>query len=164
MPLPAHLTPADIEAIGEELDAIRDEVIAARGASDRAYIQKVIKGHRALETAARVTLLGSLFPPAWLAGTTMLSVAKILENMELGHNILHGQWDWMRDPDIHSTTWEWDFVTPARSWQHTHNDLHHRWTNVVGKDNDIGYNLLRMDPDQEWKPFNLGNPLFNAIL
>ena len=84
--------------------------------------------------------------------------------MELGHNILHGQWDWMRDPDIHSTTWEWDFVTPARSWQHTHNDLHHRWTNVVGKDNDIGYNLLRMDPDQKWTPFNLGNPLYNALL
>jgi fatty acid desaturase len=34
----------------------------------------------------------------------------------------------------------------------------------VGKDNDIGYNLLRMDPDQEWKPFNLGNPLYNALL
>ncbi len=70
----------------------------------------------------------------------------------------------MRDPDIHSTTWEWDFVTPAASWQHTHNDLHHRWTNVVGKDNDVGYNLLRMDADQEWKPFNLGNPLYNAML
>ena len=75
--------------------------------------------------------------------------------MEIGHNVLHGQWDWMRDPDIHSTTWEWDFVTPSRSWQHTHNDLHHRWTNVVGKDNDVGYNLLRMDEHQPWKPITL---------
>ena len=96
-------------------------------------------------------LLVSKNKPAWFAGTTLLSFAKILENMELGHNILHGQWDWMRDPDIHSTTWEWDFVTPARSWQHTHNDLHHRWTNVVGKDNDVGYNLLRMDRTR-WTP------------
>ena len=40
-------------------------------------------------------------------------VAKIIENMEIGHNVLHGQWDWMRDPDIHSPTWEWDFVTPS---------------------------------------------------
>jgi fatty acid desaturase len=70
----------------------------------------------------------------------------------------------MRDPDIHSTTWEWDFVTPSRSWQHTHNDLHHRWTNVVGKDKDVGYNLLRMDEEQPWKPINLGNPLYNALL
>ncbi|NIB33044.1 hypothetical protein HBB16_17035 [Pseudonocardia sp. MCCB 268] len=28
----------------------------------------------------------------------MLSIAKILENMEIGHNVMHGQWDWMRDP------------------------------------------------------------------
>ncbi|NKT56045.1 hypothetical protein GS896_25925 [Rhodococcus hoagii] len=43
--------------------------------------------------------------PAWVAGTAMLSLAKIIENMELGHNVTHGQWDWMNDPEIHSTTW-----------------------------------------------------------
>jgi linoleoyl-CoA desaturase len=84
--------------------------------------------------------------------------------MEIGHNVLHGQWDWMRDPDIHSTTWEWDFVAPAAGWQHTHNDLHHTWTNVLGRDEDIGFNLLRMDPAQPWEPKNLGNPLYNALL
>ena len=141
-----------------------DDILAKRGASDAAYIRRMIKIQRGLEISGRAALLVSKNKAAWVAGTTLLSFAKILENMELGHNILHGQWDWMRDPDIHSTTWEWDFVTPARSWQHTHNDLHHRWTNVVGKDNDVGYNLLRMDPDQEWKPFNLGNPLYNALL
>ena len=57
----------------------------------------------------------SLFPPACVAGTATLRVAKILENMEIGHNVLHGQWDWMRDPEIHSTTWEWDHVSPAAS-------------------------------------------------
>ena len=46
-------------------------------------------------------------------------VAKILENMEIGHNVLHGQWDWMRDPKIHSTTWEWDMATPAEQWKHS---------------------------------------------
>ena len=40
---------------------------------------------------------------AWLVGTTGLALAKILDNMEIGHNVLHGQWDWMRDPKIHST-------------------------------------------------------------
>jgi linoleoyl-CoA desaturase len=160
----AHLSDEQVAELGRELDAIKDEVLAKRGASDAAYIRRVIKVQRGLEITGRATLLVSKHKAAWVAGTAMLSFAKILENMELGHNILHGQWDWMRDPDIHSTTWDWDFVTPTRSWQHTHNDLHHRWTNVVGKDNDIGYNLLRMDPSQEWKPFNLGNPLYNAIL
>jgi NADPH-dependent stearoyl-CoA 9-desaturase len=160
----AHLSDEQVAELGRELDAIKDEVLAKRGASDAAYIRRVIKVQRGLEIGGRATLLVSKHKAAWVAGTAMLSVAKILENMELGHNILHGQWDWMRDPDIHSTTWDWDFVTPTRSWQHTHNDLHHRWTNVVGKDNDIGYNLLRMDPQQECKPFNLGNPLYNALL
>ncbi|MHA7154546.1 fatty acid desaturase family protein [Arthrobacter sp. TMN-50] len=163
-PAAAHLSDEQVAELGRELDAIRDEVLAKRGATDAAYIRRVIKVQRGLEIAGRASLLVGRNKAAWVAGTAMLSVAKILENMEIGHNVLHGQWDWMRDPDIHSTTWEWDFVTPARSWQHTHNDLHHRWTNVVGKDRDVGYNLLRMDADQPWTPFNLGNPLYNAIL
>ena len=163
-PAAAHLSDEQVAQLGRELDAIRDEILGKRGSSDAAYIRRMIKVQRALEISGRAALLVGRNKAAWFTGTTLLSVAKILENMELGHNILHGQWDWMRDPDIHSTTWEWDFVTPSRSWQHTHNDLHHRWTNVVGKDRDVGYNLLRMDPDQEWKPFNLGNPLYNALL
>ncbi len=160
----AHLTDEQVAELGRELDAIRDDVLASRGAGDAAYIRRVIKVQRTLELGGRATLLAGAFPPAWVLGTGMLSVAKILENMEIGHNVLHGQWDWMRDPDIHSTTWEWDFVTPAAAWKHTHNDLHHTWTNVVGKDRDVGYSILRMSEDQPWKPWNLGNPLYNALL
>ena len=163
-PAAAHLSDEQVAELGRELDAIKDDILAKRGASDAAYIRRMIKIQRGLEITGRLALLGSRDKKNWVLGTGLLSLAKILENMEIGHNILHGQWDWMRDPDIHSTTWEWDFVTPARSWQHTHNDLHHRWTNVVGKDNDVGYNLLRMDEDQPWTPRALGNPLYNAIL
>lgn len=101
----AHLTAEQIEELGRELDAIRDEVIADRGEKDAAYIRKVISVQRKLELASRGVLLFSIFPPAWLLGTAGLSVAKIMDNMEIGHNVLHGQWDWMRDPKIHSTTW-----------------------------------------------------------
>ena len=163
-PALAHLTDADIDQIGVELDAIRDEVLASRGEADAAYIRKVIKVHRQLESGARATLLLSLFPPAWLAGTTMLSVAKVLENMELGHNILHGQWDWMRDPEIHSTTWDWDHASPAEDWKHSHNYLHHTYTNIVGKDRDLGYSVLRMSEDQTWKPYHVGQLAINAGL
>jgi len=159
----AHLTPEDIEQIGVELDAIRQEVIDSRGASDAAYIRKVIKTQRTLEVGSRAVLLFSLFPPAWLVGTAGLSLAKILDNMEIGHNILHGQWDWMRDPKIHSTTWEWDHVTPSKQWQHSHNELHHNFTNVIGKDNDLGYGIMRVDEDQPWVPFYLVQPLWNFV-
>jgi NADPH-dependent stearoyl-CoA 9-desaturase len=159
----AHLSPADIELIAKELDDIRQSVIDTRGERDARYIRRVIRTQRQLELGSRVVLLASLFPPAWVVGTAGLSIAKILENMEIGHNILHGQWDWMRDPKIHSTTWEWDSVTPAAQWQHSHNELHHTYTNVVGKDNDLGYGIMRVDEDQPWNPMHLGQPLWNFV-
>ena len=159
----AHLTPEDIEQLGRELDAIRAEVIDSRGAADAAYIRRLITTQRSLELGSRIVLLASIFPPAWLLGTAGLSVAKILENMEIGHNVLHGQWDWMRDPKIHSTTWEWDMATPAKDWQHSHNELHHTYTNVLGKDNDLGYGIARVDEEQPWHPMYLGQPLWNFV-
>jgi NADPH-dependent stearoyl-CoA 9-desaturase len=152
------------EELGRELDRIRSEVIAARGANDARYIRTVITVQRGLETGGRLALAVSLFPPAWCAGTAMLTVAKTLENMELGHNVLHGQWDWMGDPAIHSTTWEWDFATPADAWKRTHNHLHHTYTNVVGRDRDLGYTILRMSPEQPWHPVYLLQPLYAALL
>ena len=159
----AHLSAQDIEDLGKALDAIRASVIESRGASDAAYIRRVIDVQRRLELGSRILLLASLFPPAWLAGTAGLSIAKILENMEIGHNVLHGQWDWMRDPKIHSTTWEWDNATPSDMWKHSHNELHHAYTNVLGKDNDLGYGIMRVDEDQKWHPAYLGQPLYNFL-
>jgi len=159
----AHLTEADIEQIGIELDAIRQEVLDDRGASDAAYIRRVIDTQRKIELGSRAVLLFSAFPPAWVLGTLGLSISKILDNMEIGHNILHGQWDWMRDPKIHSSTWEWDSATPAAQWKHSHNEVHHTYTNVIGKDNDLGYGIMRVDEDQTWTPASLAQPVFCFI-
>lgn len=159
----AHLSDEDIENLGRELDAIRENVLAGRGERDAAYIRSVIDGQRRLELASRAVLLFSLFPPAWLIGTVGLSISKIVENMEIGHNVMHGQWDWMRDPKIHSTTWEWDNASPSEMWKHSHNEVHHTYTNVLGKDHDLGYGIMRVDEDQRWKPFYLAQPLWNFI-
>ncbi|WP_405181685.1 acyl-CoA desaturase [Nocardia sp. NBC_01377] len=159
----AHLSAEDIETLGRELDTIRDQVLADRGSQDAAYIREVITTQRSLEAISRIVLLGSIFPPAWLLGTAGLSIAKILENMEIGHNVMHGQWDWMRDPKIHSTTWEWDNASPSDQWKHSHNELHHTYTNVLGKDNDLGYGIMRVDEDQRWSPLHLGQPLWNLL-
>lgn len=159
----AHLSPEDIEEIGRELDAIRDEFLTLRGEKDAAHIRRMIKIQRRLELASRATLMLSVFPPAWVLGTVGLSIAKILENMEIGHNILHGQYDFMRDPKIHSTTWEWDHASPAEQWKHSHNELHHKYTNVVGRDNDLGYGIMRVDEQQRWTKAHLGQPLYNLI-
>ncbi|MEQ3553091.1 acyl-CoA desaturase [Pseudonocardia nematodicida] len=159
-----NLTAGQIEELGRRLDAIRDRVLAERGASDAAYIRGVIRKQRALEVGGRALLFAGVLPPAWIAGTAMLSIAKILENMEIGHNVMHGQWDWMRDPEIHSSTWEWDNVSSAAEWKHSHNYQHHTYTNVVGKDRDVGYGILRLSEEQPWRPYYLGNPLYNFLL
>ena len=153
----AHLTDADVEALGAELDALRREIEADRGMRDVRYLRRTILAHRALEVAGRAALMGSRSRPLWLLGTGALALSKIIENMEIGHNVMHGQWDWMNDPEIHSSTWEWDTGQPAEQWKHSHNYLHHTFTNILGEDRDIGYGILRMDRDQKWNPYYLGN-------
>ncbi len=159
----AHLTSEEIEQIGQELDALRQRILDSLGERDAAYIRRVIDVQRKLELGSRALLLAGKYPPAWILGTIGLSVAKILDNMEIGHNVLHGQWDWMRDPKIHSTTWDWDHVSPTEQWKQSHNQTHHKYTNIIGKDNDLGYGIMRVDEDQEWLPRYLFQPLQNFI-
>src|SRR6195952_5234823 len=159
-----HLSPEEVEELGAELDAIREEIGESRGDDDSAYIYRMIKIQRRLAAAGRVTLFASFFPPAWIAGTAMLGTAKILENMEIDHNVMHGQWDWMNDPEVHSSNWQWDTAQPAEQWKHSHNYIHHQFPNVLGYDNDIGYGILRMAREQKWHPVNIGQPIYNALL
>ena len=160
----ARLSVEQLEELGREFDAIHDEVYEDLGDRDRRYIVAMIELHRRLAVLARVLLLGARFKPAWIAGTTANSMAKILENMELGHNILHGQWDWMNDPQIHSTSWDWDTASTSEAWKHSHNYVHHTYTNIRGKDRDLGYEIMRIDPHQRWHPVYLAQPLYNLAL
>jgi linoleoyl-CoA desaturase len=160
----ARLTPAQIEQLGREFDAIHDEVYADLGDRDARYIRATIKLHRQLVLGSRVALLFSRRRPLWLAGTAALSLAKILENMEIGHNVMHGQWDWMNDPDINSRSWDWDTASPADAWRHSHNYEHHTFTNIRGQDRDLGYEIMRIDPHQKWHPVYLMQPLYNLLL
>jgi fatty acid desaturase len=164
VPAFAHLTDADIENLAYELDAIRQDIEDSRGERDSRYIRRTIAAQRALEVAGRVILAASSRRSAWWAGTVTLGVSKIVENMEIGHNVMHGQWDWMNDPEIHSSTWEWDTSGASKHWRFTHNFMHHKYTNILGMDDDVGYGLLRVTRDAKWKPFNLGNLLYNTIL
>ncbi len=165
-----HLTPEEVEQIGAELDAIRAEIEESRNDRDAAYINRVITTQRWMAAAGRIGMIAStpfgrkVRGPVLVASAVSLGLAKILENMEIGHNVMHGQWDWMNDPEIHSSTWEWDTGQPAEQWKHSHNYIHHQFTNVLGYDNDIGYGVLRMAREQKWHPVNLGQPVYNALL
>lgn len=178
------LTNKELEQFGAELDALRMRTLADLGEKDAVYIRRVVKAVNYSEAIARALLwlsavplmawlfktdamshsqfLGAFFP-LWLAGTLMLGVSKILENMELGHNVMHGQYDWMRDPTLNGKTFEWDLVGTSDNWRKTHNFKHHTYTNVKGMDDDIGYGLLRLFPEQRWRPFFLFQPLIAII-
>jgi len=160
----ARLSPEQIEELGREFDAIHDEVFADLGDRDSRYIRSTIRLHRLLVLAARAMLVGARNRPLWAGGAAALSVAKILENMEIGHNVMHGQWDWMNDPDINSQNWDWDTASPADAWRHSHNYEHHTFTNIRGKDRDLGYEIMRIDPHQPWNPVYLLQPLYNLVL
>ena len=159
-----RLTPEQLAQIGREFDAIHNEVKAELGDRDRRYITSMIQMHRRLVVLARVLLLASRHRPTWIAGTTTLSLAKILENMEIGHNVMHGQWDWMNDPYINSSTWDWDSASTPEAWKHSHNYVHHTYTNIRGKDRDLGYEIMRIDLHQKWNPVYLFQPFYNLIL
>ena len=109
-------------------------------------------------------LAGSSKRAAWWAGTVTLGLAKIIENMEIGHNVMHGQWNWMNDPEIHSSTWEWDMSAASKHWRDAHNFQHHKYTNILDMDDDVGYFILRVTRDQPWQRYNIGNLLYNPIL
>src|SRR6476661_7700436 len=158
------LTEDQIEELGRELDAIRQRIADDLGEDDRRYIYNVIKAQRAFEVGGRASLMLSALPPFWLLGTAALSLSKILDNMEIGHNVMHGQYEWMRDPALASKKFEWDTACPADQWRHSHNYMHHTYTNIVGMDRDVGYGILRMSKDQRWSPYFLGNPVYAFLL
>ncbi|WP_439031073.1 fatty acid desaturase family protein [Gordonia terrae] len=160
----AHLDAETIERLAEEFDAIHDEVYGDLGDRDRRYIKTVIATQRQLAALGRIVLLNSRSRGAWVAGTACLGMAKILENMEIGHNVMHGQWDWMNDPYIHSSVWDWDTASTAEAWKHSHNYIHHTFTNIRGKDKDLGYEIMRIDPNQKWHPVYLLQPFYNVLL
>jgi len=158
------LSPAQLDALEAELDAIRAEITADLGERDAAYIRRIVRVARWNAIAGRGLLMFGFTPISWLAGTSALALAKILENMEIGHNVLHGQYDWMNDPSLDSQTYEWDNVCDSGDWRHSHNVLHHTHTNILGKDRDVGYGVMRVSDAQGWSPAHLFQPISNVAL
>lgn len=159
-----HLTPEQIESLGQELDEIRTQVIADLGTADASYIRRSVRLQARLELCGRALFFLGFLPPAWVAGVACLTIARLLNTNEIGHNVLHGQYDWMRDPSLDSQTYEWSELPTSKDWRHSHNFMHHTYTNILGRDRDIGFGIIRMSKDQKWHPYYLGNPIYAGLL
>ena len=158
-----HLSEEQLSSLASEVEEIRADVLKDLGDKDAKYIRRVLHAVRLTEVLGRGLLFFGFFPPTWLLGTAFLSLSKILENMELGHNVIHGQYDWMKDPSLNGKTYEWDIAGTSANWRKTHNFQHHTYTNVKGLDDDLGYGIIRLFPDQRWTPKNLFQPIYSMI-
>ncbi|OLF38718.1 acyl-CoA desaturase [Psychrobacter sp. C 20.9] len=167
----APLPKAQSDALAVELNALYEGVMDSLGSDDAKYIQRIyatvvyseLVARGLLAVAGRMSSRRSQIG-TWLLGTSILSFSKILNNMELGHNVMHGQYDWMQHPHLNSQKFDWDIVCPAPLWQHSHNYLHHKFTNIVGRDHDVGYHLIRVTDEQPWTPSDRHNLLSTAVL
>ncbi len=171
MPLPLTangsriLSATELEAFGAAIEAMYLETRADLGKRDADYIYKVRDFVRYSEITGRALLMfGGWVPPVWLTGTALLGMSKIVENMELGHNVMHGQFDWMNEPSLNGARYDWDNVCAGNAWKHTHNYEHHTYTNIIGKDRDLGYGTLRVTDKQKWYPQHRMNLLFTTAL
>src|SRR5690606_40292394 len=59
--------------------------------------RRVVAWQKFLAFLGRATIFaGILWWPLFAVGAVILGVSKIIDNMEIGHNVLHGQWDWLK--------------------------------------------------------------------
>ena len=159
-----NLNREQADAFGRELEELRKEVVASLGQADVDHIRRVIRAARYAEASGRLALHVGLDPLSFALGVGAVALSKILDNMEIGHNVMHGQYDWTKDPDLDSRTYEWDIACTGDDWRHSHNYEHHTFTNIIGKDRDIGYALLRVSAEQRWHPVYLVQPVSALVL
>ncbi|MGO1950436.1 MAG: acyl-CoA desaturase, partial [Mycobacteriaceae bacterium] len=84
----AHLSDDDIRDIGSRLAAIEKEHRDRLGETDADYIKSLIRAQRTLDLIARIATASS--STVAIPAGAMLGMAKILENLEIGHNVMHG--------------------------------------------------------------------------
>jgi fatty acid desaturase len=151
---PGPRTAADLQAFQTELEALRTQVMSSLGSADARYVKTLLWIARGLDVSGRgLLLLGGWFWPTWLLGVCLLTLGHLVETMELGHNLMHGQFNWMNDPRFSAHGYRWNLACEPANWREFHNHIHHHYSNVKGRDRD--YSGVRLFGEQAWKPSHL---------
>lgn len=162
---PGPRTQAELDAFASELDALADAARRDLGPADARYIRRLLYAIRLTESAGRALLtFGGVWWPTWWLGAGLLGLSKCLENMEFGHNVIHGQYDFLNDPRFEGKTHDWDNACSKEDWRYFHNYMHHHYTNVLGVDRDFGYGMLRLSNDTPWERRNLTQAIYSVIV
>jgi len=155
-------TEAGLQAFQNELDDIRAWVLSRLGEEDARYVKTLLWLSRGLVVLGRgLLVLGAWFWPTWWLGVLALTVSHLIETMELGHNLMHGQFNWMNDRRFSGKDFRWGFACEPEDWRHFHNLTHHHYANVLGRDRDYG--SLRLSAEKPWRPAHLAQPLMALV-
>jgi linoleoyl-CoA desaturase len=109
-----------------------------------------------LQIMGRTLIHVSVDPVTWLSGVCLLWLHKQLDTIEIGHHALHGAWDKIPElKKLHSKDFKWNTPVEETSWKWVHNVLHHQYANIVGRDPDVNFGLMRLSPKTPWSAHHL---------
>ncbi len=136
--------------LADELQTLYQQTRSKMGEADLAHIRTVTAYGQAIN-ARRLELLRDGGPGATSRAIVLEALYRLLQFSELGHNILHGSYDDLPgNGRYHSDRYDWDFNVDPTQWKVMHHEGHHPNTNIVGKDHDLGYSVLRGQAAQDW--------------
>lgn len=142
--------------LAEELQALYARAKARVGEDDLAHIRHVTAYGEAID-ARRRELLRDGGPRAIRRATALEMMYRLMQFSELGHNIIHGSYDHLPgNGEYHSDRYDWDFNVDVEHWKTMHHVGHHPNTNIVGRDHDLGYSILRGSAGQDWYGHHAG--------
>ena len=144
--------------IYQAFEAIKHRHQADMGQKDVDYIRKIRRYSRIFEVLGRSSVM--LLPgPLALLGVPLVFLHRNLEAIEIGHNVLHGQYDSLPEvPEFHSHNFKWKAPIDEAGWRQEHNATHHVYTNVFEKDPDLSHGFLRTNaqvPHTKWHYFQV---------
>ncbi|MEK7434684.1 MAG: acyl-CoA desaturase [Cyanobacteriota bacterium] len=144
------------EQISKAFDDIKERYRSQLGQKDIDYIKGIRKKSRIFEFIGRSFIWFGFDPFSFSFGILFLFLHRNLEAVELGHNILHGQYDYFPEiPQFHSRNFKWKAPIDEEGWRREHNDMHHIHTNVYAKDPDLTHGILRTNDRLPWNKFHL---------
>jgi fatty acid desaturase len=135
---------ATLRAFAAELDALGRATHAKMGPEDIAYLERVDRTARWLTHAGRALIHFGFDPLTLGAGILAVAAGKQLNMIEICHAVLHGTYDDFDHPRLHSSRVRLDAPLTERGWHDTHK-RHHPQCNVVGKDPDARFGVLRQN-------------------
>lgn len=148
-----HRPTAALEAktsLADDFDALYKTALARVDETDLEHIRNVAAYSKAIDARGQELIMRGGSPGALRRGVMLRALHVVLEFSELGHNVLHGSYDAFDDPEFHSERFDWAFLADPAQWRTMHHRNHHPFTNIVGKDHDIGYSVARLLSGQSW--------------